>query len=383
VKAILLMALNDLRLSVRDKASFIWMLLLPLAMMWFFGNMTGGGGSSHPTISLSVVNHDDGWLSRALIKELETEQVRLNRLTPDEAESAEDKVRTLVIPAGLTRKALQGEQQTLRLEREPGSNESFGFAAQVHILRAIVRTLTAAVETQGEAPASDDEALARYRQLAERPDLVRLEVSYAGQGRPVPGGAAQSVPGIMTMTVLMMTLIYGGVFLAIEKESGMLRRQAGLPLERWQIFAGKLAGRLLIAGIQIVILVLAGRFLFGISWGSSPLGLLLTLVAFAIAVACMSTFLGAVVRTPAQASSVGWIAAMILAALGGCWWPAEVMPEWMRTAAMALPTAWAMEAFHALISFGRGIDGVIVPSVVLLGFAGLFAALGTLFLRFE
>ena len=38
-----------------------------------------------------------------------------------------------------------------------------------------------------------------------------------------------------------------------------------------QLFLGKLLGRMLMAGMQMVlILVLAGRFLFGVSWGNSP-----------------------------------------------------------------------------------------------------------------
>ena len=106
------------------------------------------------------------------------------------------------------------------------------------------------------------------------------------------------------------------------------------------------------------------------------------LVVLLIAVAGLATLLGAVLHTPAQASSVGWIVAMVLAALGGCWWPSEVMPAWMRTAAHALPTAWAMDAFHALISFGQGLDAVLLPCTVLLGFAVVFSVLGARYLSF-
>ena len=72
---------------------------------------------------------------------------------------------------------------------------------------------------------------------------------------------------------------------------------------------------------------------------------------------------------------------MVLAGLGGCWWPGEVMPQWLLTAAHVFPTAWAMDGFHALISFGRGVEGVVVPSLALLGFGALFGVLGARFLR--
>jgi ABC-type multidrug transport system permease subunit len=57
------------------------------------------------------------------------------------------------------------------------------------------------------------------------------------------------------------------------------------------------------------------------------------------------------------------------------------MPRWMQHAGHALPTAWAMDGFHALISFGRGLEGVALPSLVLLLFACAFSAAGARLLR--
>ncbi len=197
----------------------------------------------------------------------------------------------------------------------------------------------------------------------------------------MPQGLAQSVPGMLTMTVLMMTVIYGGVFLTMEKRDRMLRRQVTLPLSRRQIVLGKLLGRYLIAALQIVALVLAGRFLFAVSFGNSPAGLVLLLASYALAVAGLATLLGAVLKTPEQASSIGWMVSMVLAAMGGCWWPSEVMPRWLWSAAHVFPTAWAMDAFHALISFGQGFEAVLVSSMVLAAFGATFTLLGARFLR--
>jgi ABC-2 type transport system permease protein len=387
MRRIWLLAVNDLRLTMRDRPAFIWMIVMPIAMMWLFGNM-GGGGTNAPKITLSVANQDDGWLSTALIEELADDSIELVQVDPAQADDDTSRFRTLVIPPGFTVGALSGTQQTLRLEKEPGSNEQFGVAAEVHIIRAIVRTLGRLVEMHDLGtlePGPDDAlpALERFREMGLRQDLVTLAVSTAGHGRPVPSGRAQSVPGIMTFVVMMMTLIYGGVFLTIEKASGMLRRQAALPMTRRGVFLGKLLGRLLMAGIQIVVLVLAGRYLFGVSWGNSPLGLALMLTSFAVSIATLSTLLGAVLKTPAQASSVGWIGSMIMAALGGCWWPGELMPGWMRSASHAFPAAWAMDGFHSLVSFGYGVQEVLLPSAVLLAFGAVFTVLGARFLRFE
>ena len=72
--------------------------VMPVAMMWFFGSLGGGGGSGTPSISLSLVNHDDGWLSTALIEELADESIEFREIDPAQPEGEEPRVRTLVIP---------------------------------------------------------------------------------------------------------------------------------------------------------------------------------------------------------------------------------------------------------------------------------------------
>ena len=384
MRKILLLARNDLRLTTRERAAFFWMLVMPVALMWFFGQM-GGGASGPPKVTLTVVDRDGGWLARAFVKQLASEDLNLREIAPAELAMAKDKVRTLTIPQGFTTKVLAGEQQKLRIERDEKADNDFSRAADVHLLRAVTRTLGLLVEmsTAGKLPPKTDPAAAAAEldRLAARPRQVSLAVSTAGQGRPVPGGTAQSVPGALTMVVLMMTVIYGGVFLTVERREGMLRRQVTLPLSRRDLFLGKLAGRFLMAAIQVAVLLAVGRFVFAVDFGRSPAGLTLLLAAYTFCAAGLATFFGAVLRTPEQAGAVGWIASMVMAALGGCWWPSEIMPRWLWSAAHVFPTAWAMDAFHALISFGRGLDAVLLPAAVLLAFGAVFSVLGARFLK--
>ncbi|MFL6293533.1 MAG: ABC transporter permease [Thermoanaerobaculia bacterium] len=379
LRQVALLALNDLRLTWRDKAALVWMLALPVAFMWLFGQM-GGGSQGPPKVTLGIEDRDGGWLARELIAELRIAELEDEQIELQEVEKGEEPPRrTLILPAGFTAGVLAAKPQELRLESQPGADQEFSLAAQVTTVRAIVRVLGRLTELPEAS--SLPEGPEAYAALARRPPLVRVKVSTAGKGRAVPTGFAQSVPGTLTFFVLMMTTIYGAVFLTLEKRQGMIRRQAMLPLSRGRIFVGKLAGRMLMAGAQIAIYLLAGRLLFGISFGGSPGGLLLVLFAYAAACSGLSLLLGAVLSTPEQASTVGWIVGMVLGALGGCWWPSEVMPRWLWNAAHALPTAWAMDAFHSLISFGRGIEAVLLPAGALLGFAVLFSVLGARFLR--
>lgn len=387
-RAILRLAVNDVRLTLRDRAAFFWMLLLPVGMMWLFGQMGASSGGPQ-RIRLTVVDRDGGWLAASFVRELEADNVELVRLDPADEATTARKVRTLVLPEGFTAAVLAGQQQKLRLHKDDGANREFSLAAEVHIVRAITRTLGLLVEMKqdGTLPAAaaadataDSAASGRFAALSAREPLARLETTTAGRGRPVPGGMAQSVPGILTMTVLMMTVIYGGVFLTLEKRGGMLRRQTGLPLARWQLLSGKLLGRMLVAGMQTVVLLGFGGLVFGVHFGASALGLALLLLCYGFCVAAMSTLCGAILSTPEQASALGWLASMVMAAIGGCWWPSEVMPSWLQRAAHVFPTAWAMDAFHALISFGRGAEAVLVPCAVLVLFGAVCVAIGARYL---
>jgi len=379
VRPLLLIAANDVRLTVRDRAAAFWMFVLPIFLIWLFGSV--GGGDKAPKVALTVIDRDGGWLARSFAKELDAPNVALVVLSGADTagEKAKSATRWIELPAGFTDNVLAGKQQRLKIETGENADSDYSRAGEVVTIRAIVRTLArvAELKQQSGAPPTAN----AYDALRARPPIVSLESSSAGRGTAVPRGVAQSVPGIMTFTVLMMTLIYGAVFLTIEKREGVLKRQMTLPVSRTTIMAGKILGRVFIAMLQIAILVAAGRFLFRLDFGHAPAALFALLLAYAGAVAGIATFLGAVLANPEQASIVGWLASMVMAALGGCWWPSEVMPEWLRTMSHVFPTTWAMDGLHALISFGRGFEAVVLPSAVLLALGAAFAWIGARKLR--
>ena len=380
VSALVRLAWNDVRLTARDRAAFVWILLLPIGMMWIFGQ--GGGNRGPGKASLVVEDRDGGFVARDLYRELAADgTLELGEGT------AKVPARRLILPAGLSAGVRAKEPQVLRLEVSEEASRDLSQNVDAVLRRALVRTLGGALvlELEGTAEVQEDEAAvaARFAEIAARPPRVTLAVSTVGRARAAPRGYAQSVPGILTMVVMMMTLIYGGVFLVLEKEGGLLRRQLTLPLARSQLVTAKILGRLLIAAVQIALLLVVGRFLFGLDLGASKLGLVVLLGSYAVAVAGLSILLGAAAKSREQASTLGWLASMALAALGGCWWPAEIMPEWLQRAALALPTTWAMDGLHQLISYGNGLAAIALPSLVLLAFGLSFGALGVRVLLVE
>ena len=83
-------------------------------------------------------------------------------------------------------------------------------------------------------------------------------------------------------------------------------------------------------------------------------------------------WLGTVANTEAQTGGLGVLAANELSALGDCWWPIEITPDWMQFVQKLIPTGWTMDALHKLISFQAGAASVLPNIAMLLVAAAMF-----------
>ena len=73
---------------------------------------------------------------------------------------------------------------------------------------------------------------------------------------------------------------------------------------------------------------------------------------------------------------VGSIVIVTMAAVGGCWWPIDLEPRWMRNVALAFPTTWAMDAFNDLMIRRRGVEAALRPAAVMVGYGVLYLVAG-------
>ncbi len=119
--------------------------------------------------------------------------------------------------------------------------------------------------------------------------------------------------------------------------------------------------------------MLVGKFLFKTDWGPHLGAVILLLMIYAGLIAWFAILLGTLARTEGQAAGLGILGSNVLAALGGCWWPIEVVPDWMQQLANFLPTGWAMDAMHKIVIFGNE-PSTIVPHLVTMVAVSMVAA---------
>ena len=364
---VLALAREDVRRALRDYSSIFWIFLAPFLWVFLFGQI---GGSTDPTqarIGLLVVQGEASPRADRLVDLLRAESFEVTVVRPGEARPpAEDApARTLTIPAGFDAAVAARRKVELPLREERRTSPEGTLAVQVVLHRATVRMLA-------------DEALGGF--TPDR-DAVRVRSSWATARKP-PSGIYQSLPGNLVMFVLLASMTYGAALLAGERLSGTLRRLAATPLRRWEVIVGKALGRGGIAGVQVMVFVVMGLAVFRIDWGSSPAALVAVLASTIAAAASLGLLAGTVFRSPDAAAGFGVFLSLLMSAAGGCWWPSELMPAWVRRAGHAFPTAWAMDGLHGVISWGGGLAEVALPCAVLLAFAAAATLVAARLLRF-
>jgi len=367
MKRVLQIGHNDIRLFLRMRAGYVWLFVVPLVFVYFFGiAFRGPGAPANPRPAVLIENRDTGFLGTLLMEELDAQGMRLVGQTQrDEAE------RGIRIPAGFTEKVLKTEPARVEFFQIEGSDAESAFLIELRLIRAVVAMNSHLFElaSRSHEPISEVE----LRALAKAGNLVSLNAQFAGRN-PTPSGFNQSLPGTLVQFLMMNLMIFGGASLAGERADGVLRRLAVYPIRRWELVIGKVYGRFLLGGVQIVFFLLLGQFIFKVNLGQNLFAILLTLGLCAWVAASLGVWIGAVVKNEDKIIGLCVLASAIMAALGGCWWPLEIVPATLQVIAHCVPTGWAMDALHQLISFGGGWETVLSK----LGVLALFAAVANI-----
>lgn len=340
---------NDLRLFLRSKVSYIWLFVMPLVFVYFMGYANRGSGSpASPRPAVLVENLDTNFLAAILLDELGAQGMQT--VGADRAGEAQRGIR---IPPDFTRRVLDGEQAEVEFFQRQGSSSGEAAIIEVRLVRALVAINSHLLAAATAAGAGTPLTEALVRQAQKAPSTVQLNSRYAGR-KPMPTGFNFSLPGNLVMYVMLNLLVFGGASLASERRNGVIRRLAVHPIPRGALVGGKIYGLLLLGIAQIIVFLVAGRFCFGVNLGASLPAVALTLVVYAWVAAALGVFIGSSVIGEDRIVGLCVLAALLMAALGGCWWPLEIAPAALKVIALCLPTGWAMESLHQLISFGGG-----------------------------
>jgi ABC-type Na+ efflux pump permease subunit len=201
------------------------------------------------------------------------------------------------------------------------------------------------------------------------------------------------VPSYTVMFAFFLVLNVGWVLVA-ERQQGTLKRLRTTPITRTDILLGKLIPYFLLSLGQGTILLLAGKLIFGMRWGPDSwplwyqvLWLIPVVVSTALAAMGLAMLVAALARTEAQVALYGAVPVLILALIGGCVLPRDLMPEQTQSMTLYTPHGWALAAYRELLTsdpaYIPNTDIVTRACLVLTGFGVVFLAAAWASLRLD
>ncbi len=336
---------------------------MPILFFYFIGTATrgfSGGGAAKEILGVSIpVNA--GFLGDQLLERLSVRDYDIKRATSPA--DLDRYTRRLTIPENFTDNVLAGKPAALGFQRTGAD-----IAADYDTIRLTRATYTVLADLIVAARGGEKPTVEEFRKIVALPRNLTLNVTTAGKLLKAPTGFDQAIPGTLVQFTMLVLLTSGAITLTIERNHGILRRLASSPMSRGAVVLGKWGARMALGVIQISFAMMAGSVLFGVSWGPNLAVVIVVLLAYASVAAILGMLLGNLGRTEGQVIGLGVLTGNVMAGLGGCWWPMEILPLWAQRVAMTLPTGWTMDALHKLVSFGDS------PSTVLPHIAALVVA---------
>lgn len=371
------MILLRLRRVLRDRAGLVWLLVMPMVFSFIMGQLMGDWGDDQGQrrkLSFMVYAVDAGpAVDNLLAGMIDNEEFLLVRadtlVAPAAARAAVEDGRicaALLVPGGYGGDPPPARGDTLALwyDSDRLSSQTVRTLLDRAVLRhnteAAARSLVTSPGPDGSVPADSARAFAREIFLRHW-DNPRVTLAAETLGRrperetfALTNSAQHNGPSY-TLFFVMMFLMMSAKDLVTERQDRTLARLMVSRATSLDLVLGFFLGGLALGLVQAGILLVLNSLAFGIDYGDSPAALALTVVLFAGVASAGSVLLGSVARTGGQADGMGMAVTMVMAAVGGLWWPLEVVPAFMQTAGRALPTGQAITIFHDMIGRGWGV----------------------------
>ncbi len=412
---ILAIAWTDLRIYFQDRGNLVSLFILPVVMTVLLGS-SFGSFSGPSRVRFDLLDEDQTAQSRAFIRQLHEVNPALlicpAEQTADDACNLSDidvmdrvtafvriqedvSNAVLVLPQGYG--AALDSRQPLALPYYSEANLVTGDPVLQSVNAVLQQVNGAEVAAQvaagignllGNSQADSSLASSAFDQAQTLWASEPVSVSYTQTQSqeptdvPAPNGFSQSVPGMATFFVVFSVLGAGMNGLVRERKQWTLQRLAVMPLRRSELLAGKILMHFSLGLIQFLIVFLVGLVVH-VYFGQDLLALILVIVLYTLSITALGLALAPHIRSEMQAGAMTTLLAILLAALGGAWWPLDVAPSFMQVIGHLTPVGWAMEAFHQLLFFNGGLGDVLLPIGVLAAITAVLFGIGILTFRYD
>jgi ABC-2 type transport system permease protein len=202
-----------------------------------------------------------------------------------------------------------------------------------------------------EGLAEDQPRAARdiFGQILELVPIQNEDITKPGGLRKYPFHYAQAVSGVTVMMV-MLGLMVCSTTLIYERDCGTLSRLMVMAVPRSSIFWGKYLFSAVVGLAQLTVFFVYGNFIFKIDAFRDPVTLIVLCVTWTAAANSLGMIVAVWARTTRQAETLSYILVLVMAGLGGCWIPTQIMelPPAAEFVTRCMLTKWAMAGFQGM-----------------------------------
>jgi ABC-2 type transport system permease protein len=325
----------------RDRLTFGMIVGVPIIQLILFGFAINTDPKGLP--AAAVIN-DESPFSRTLVRSLENSQYfRFDRRITSEAEADRllkrgDVQFVLVIPADFSRKLQRGERPQLLLAADATDPAATGNA-----LAAVTQVLKQTMDRELTGP------LAVLR-ATDQPVDLRVQRRFNPEGIT----RYNIVPGLMgvilTMTMIMMT----SLAMTRERERGTMENLLATPVRPAEVMVGKIAPFVIVGYLQVTLILVAAKLIFGVPVVGSLMLLSLALIVFIAANLSVGFTFSTIARNQLQAMQMTFFFFLPSILLSGFMFPFRGMPEWAQVLGEVLPLTHFLRIVRGVLLKGNG-----------------------------
>lgn len=326
----------------RDRVTFGMMVGIPLMQLLLFGFAINADPKHLPT---AIRAADQGPFARTLVAALRNsgyfELVR-EAATEEEARRLLQlgEVQFVInIPEDFSRRLLRGERPALLIEADATDPAATGPA-----LTAVRALADRALDRDLTGP------LARLRAQAGPVDF-RIHAHY----NPENITQYNVVPGLMGVVLTMTMVVITALAITRERERGTMENLLSTPVRPGEVMVGKILPYIAVGYIQVTLILLAARFIFGVPMvGSLVLIYALALLFIAANLAVGITF-STLAKNQLQAVQMAFFFFLPSILLSGFMFPFRGMPGWAQWIGSCLPLTHFARIVRGILLKGNGL----------------------------
>lgn len=387
---ILYIAIYDLLKLTKEKSSLIITFLMPVIFIVVMGSINFGSEDSKPAIPIGIVNYDSGKSSMDLVNKVKKNkkfdiQIDSEKNLLDVVKNANIDV-GFIIPKNFSELISKGKIPEIKVLKLPSSVDFIAVEGMINnaysklVAKKGIELYFYSVTKNLNATNRDSiiSSVGRdFEANMQNPALVTIDSKTYSKNRNSKkiDSRAQFTLGFTIMFVMWAVVFSAGETLQ-EKKNNTWGRLNMAPIGKHKIVLGKILGTFLRGWVQVIFLILFTKYIMGISWGDSVAATIIVVSIFLLCINSFGMFLSSMVKTNSQLGAISSIVITCTSMLAGCYWPLEIVPDFMQQVARIFPQYWAMKGLMATAG-NQALETIVTPVIVLAGMGILFFLLST------